>query len=669
MPDGSTIRMKRQYRHVAVARGAIDTEKRTVTVSFSSEEPVERYFGDEILGHGPGEVDLSFIGSGNAPVLVNHDPDDQVGVVQSATVANGRGQAVLRFGSSDDASEVFQDVVDGIRTNVSVGYEYDEMVMVSDIDGDRTYRITNWRPLELSIVAIPADPTVGTNRAADTERTVRVVAPPAAQAANSRTQENRAMPETVQNPNPAPSGVVITQANVDEARQQAAKEARENEQARRKTIMELGQRHNRRDLADKAIDEGKSFADFQGIMLDAVGNARPLNAVPAEVGMNANERKRFSLCRAIVGAADRAAGRKPAVDDAFEIEVSDTIAKRVGKSPRSIFLPMDPFLEGVIPAGQEHQVRQALMGQRSNLNVGNGTAGGYLVATELWSGSFIDLLRNRTMVIAMGATLLDGLVGIVNIPKQTAAATANWVAEGGAATEAQGTFGLVALSPKTIHVMTDYSRETLLQTTPAIEALVRSDLLAVAARGIDLAALSGSGSSNQPLGLANQSGLTVEAIGTNGGAPIWDNIVNMETDVAAANADFGTLGYLTNAKVRGKLKRTMKTSVGGAYSTPIWEIGSPQTSVGMGEMNGYKAGVSNQCRSNLTKGSTSGTCSEIFYGNWADLLIGEWGVLDMLVDNITQAANRIIRMHAYQTVDTNVRHVESFSYLADATTT
>ncbi|HZQ01410.1 MAG TPA: phage major capsid protein [Reyranella sp.] len=653
--------MKRQYRNVVVARGAVDTDKRTVSVSFSSEEPVERFFGDEILGHQPGEVDLSFIGSGNAPVLVNHDPDRQVGVVQSATVANDRGQAVLRFGQGDAASEVFQDIVDGIRSNVSVGYEYDEMVLVADDDGDRSYRITNWRPLEISIVAIPADPTVGANRAGEQERAVRVVEPQ---------KEQRAMPEVVQTPQTVPPTVPPTVAtppvNLDEVRNQARQQALDSERERVKQISELGARHNRSDLAQKAIAEGKSFADFQGLMLEAVGTAKPLNAIPSEVGMSAQERKRFSLCRAVIGAADRAAGRKPAIDDAFEMEVSDTIAKRLGKAPRSIYLPMDPFLEGVIPAGQEQAVRMALMGQRTNLNVATGNAGGYFVATELLAGSFIDLLRNRIMVATMGATFLPGLVANITIPKQSGAATANWLGEGSAATESQLTAALVSLSPKTVHAMTDYSRETLLQSTPAIEALVRSDLIAVIARAIDLAALSGSGSSGQPTGLANQSGLTVEAVGTNGGTPSWTNIVNMETDVAAANADFGSLGYLTNAKVRGKLKQTAK--IGSTYPVFIWE-NNPGYGPGFGEMNGMRAGVSNQCRSNLTKGSSSGVCSEIFYGNWADLLIGEWGVLDMLVDNITQAANRIIRMHAYETVDVNVRHIESFSYCADATTT
>jgi HK97 family phage major capsid protein len=136
----------------------------------------------------------------------------------------------------------------------------------------------------------------------------------------------------------------------------------------------------------------------------------------------------------------------------------------------------------------------------------------------------------------------------------------------------------------------------------------------------------------------------------------------METEVAIDNADVGNIGYLTNAKVRGKLKTTEKASTTGMF---IWQDGADN----LGSLNGYRAGVSNQVRSDLTKGSSSGICSAIFYGNWADLIIGQWSGIDLLVDPYTGGTAGTVRVIGLQDVDIAVRQPSSFCYLADALTT
>ena len=153
----------------------IDKDKRTVDLSFSSEMPVDRYFGKEILDHDKKSVDLSFLNSSRAPLLKDHYTFEQTGVVESAKVgADLMGRAVVRFGKSQLADDEFNDVVDGIRSNVSVGYRIKKMVLEeqSENDGD-TYRIVDWEPLELSIVSIPADQSVGVGRAARAARDTR----------------------------------------------------------------------------------------------------------------------------------------------------------------------------------------------------------------------------------------------------------------------------------------------------------------------------------------------------------------------------------------------------------------------------------------------------------------------------------------------------------------
>jgi HK97 family phage major capsid protein len=197
-----------------------------------------------------------------------------------------------------------------------------------------------------------------------------------------------------------------------------------------------------------------------------------------------------------------------------------------------------------------------------------------------------------------------------------------------------------------------------LQSALSVEALLRRDLALRIALEMDRAGINGSGTANQPRGLLNTSGIGSVAGGANGLAPTWDNIVGLETLVDNANGAVGNLGYLTNSRVRGRLKRTQRfSSTDGAA---IWEAGN--------EMNGYKAAVSNQVPSNLTKGTSVGTCSAIMFGNWADMLIGMWGGLDILVNPYIGSGTGTVRIEVFQSVDVTVRQPGSFAAMADALT-
>jgi HK97 family phage major capsid protein len=206
--------------------------------------------------------------------------------------------------------------------------------------------------------------------------------------------------------------------------------------------------------------------------------------------------------------------------------------------------------------------------------------------------------------------------------------------------------------------MSDISRKMLLQSSLDVEAFVRNDLATSLALAIDSAAINGTGSSNQPKGVLNQTGIGSVAGGTNGGNPDWKDIVDLESAVAIDNADIGNLGFLTNAKVRGKLLQTEKASTTAQY---VWSDNN--------SLRGYNAAVSNQVPSNLTKGTASGVCSAILFGNWADLIIGTWGGIDINVDTSTGSSSGTVRVVALQDVDIAVRHAESFAAMKDALTT
>ncbi len=262
------------------------------------------------------------------------------------------------------------------------------------------------------------------------------------------------------------------------------------------------------------------------------------------------------------------------------------------------------------------------------------------------------------MLRQAGATTLSGLVGNIGIPRQTGEATSYWLAEHGSPTESEQTVDQVPMTPKTVGAFTDLSRKLLKQASIDVELFVRNDLATVIALAADYAGLHGSGTSNQPTGLSNTSGIGLVVGGTNGAAPIWSHIVQLETLVSQSNADVGTLSYMTNSLVRGKLKETEKAS--GTAKFIYGEGATP--------LNGYAASTTNQIRSNLDKGTSTGVCSALFFGNWADLIIGLWGVLDILVDPFTHSTSGTVRVVALQDMDIAVRHAESFSVMLDALT-
>lgn len=641
-----TLRRDLQFE---VRAESVNQEARTVDLSFSSEEPYERWWGVEILDHGPAAVRLGRL-NGGASVLVNHDTDDQVGVVVSASISGRRGRASVRFGRSTRAEEVFQDVGDGIRRLVSVGYRIIRMVLESVGDAGEVYRVTEWEPYEISFVSIPADATVGVGRDGEEEafdpRSLLEE-----DDMNLRNQYQRRdgaaapAPAVVQ---PAPVATVPGIV-ADPAAERAAILAGERDRV--STITTLGTRLGCAELAARSIADGITVEAFVARASQGEGPAAAIR--PAEtpaIGLTDREARGYSFLRAINAMANPSS-RAAQEAAAFEFECSAAAARAMGREAQGVMIPLDVL-------------RTALMPQQRDLVVGTASAGGNLVATDLLGGSFIELLRNAMVLPQLGARMLTDLNGNIAIPRQSGAATAYWVGENTGPTESQQTVDQVALTPKTIGAFTDIGRQLMLQSSVDVEAMVRADLATVVGLGIDLAAIHGSGSSNQPTGVLATSGIGSVALGTNGGSPDLDDMIDLETAIAIANAATGNLAYLSNPKVVGVLKKLKATS--GEY---LW-TNSPTAgrSATPGEINGYPFARSNQVSSTLTKGSAAGVCSAIVFGNWADLIIGMWGGLDLLVDPYTGGAAGTVRVRVLQSVDVAVRHAASFSAIVDALT-
>lgn len=565
---------------------AIDEDTRRIRMSISSETPVMRSFGAEVLEHSKEAIDLSFIASGRAPLLLDHDPSAQIGVLESVELdpETRRLRAVARLGKGALAREAFDDIVDGIKSNISIGYAIDKMERK---DGD-TYVAKSWKPLEASLVSLPADQSdIGIGRSAQAPR-ITVTS----------NQKEIAMSDQID--------VAAIEA---QARKAAEKNAAQ--------IVELGQRHNQSALAQKAIAEGRSIEEFRGELLEVVGSQRALES--QDIGMTDKEVKRFSLLRA-ANALFNPTDRRAQEAAAFEYECSAAASKQYGRASQGIMLPAD-----------------VLRNWKRDLNTSDDSN---VLGTDFRGGEFIDVLRNQSSVMAAGARILNGLQNDVSIPKKATAASATWIsAEGGDATASEPTFGSVTLSPKDLAVMTQVTRRMIQQSTLDIEALIRDDIAEAIALGLDLAALAGTGSSGQPTGIKNTSGIGTVDFGTAPDTvPTWAQVIAMETALGSANALQGNLAYILPASMYGALKSVEK-----AANTAQFVI-SPD-----GTMNGYRTIVSNQV-----------SAGDLFFGNFNDALVGMWGGVDLLLDPYTNSASGTVRLRAISTMDFAVRHAASF---------
>ena len=599
-----------------VRAGSVDEKSRTVQLTFSSEEPYERWWGTEVLDHADGSVRIGRLNNGGA-LLMDHDSRDQVGVVERAWIEGRKAYAVVRFSKSARAQEVYEDVKDGIRKLVSVGYRILDLALEKSSDGLETYRATDWEPYEISLVAVPADPSVGVGRDGKPEgfdpRTLI-----------EKEHDMRLARNAGGLPAPAPTPTPAAPALDASA-----------ERARVLDLQEMGRRLSIDQVVlDQAINEGWSRDRLAQQVRSRPGSPAIHTAEHIDRRDDFERAKgQFSLVNAIRDMVD---GNKPT---GREAEISQELARQRGAAPQGIYVPT------------------GILAERTQL-VGTAGIGGNLVGTEYRDRDFIVPLRSRSLVMAAGATVLTDLVGNAAMPRQTSVVAGQWVAEDATGTETDLTFDQVTLTPKTVKGGMSWSRQMALQALPAMEEIARRDLSEQLAIALDQAAINGPGTATQPRGVLNTAGIGGVVGGTNGAALTYSHLVDLESVVSNANADNGLLAYLTNSRVRGHAKKTPK--FGASTEETIWEAND--------RLNRYQAYISNNVPSNLTKGTASGTCSAVIFGNWQDLVIGMWGALDLIVDPYSQSDRGRVRINAYLSADIAVRRAASFAAMVDALT-
>ena len=628
-----------QRRGAKVEVSGYDPEKRTVEFALSSEEPVERYYGNEILDHSESSIDASRLQRG-IPLLYNHDPNQHIGTVTDYRIADKRLIVTAKFGNSAVAKEKEQDVRDGILKDASVGYR--PMEYKSD-GGDKsgdTYRWIKWQPMEASLVPVPADPTVGT-RAEDSSALAFPV----------RCLDVEELKTAVAEPKTEVRSMSTETKPVEKTVAEVGADAAKVERTRVSEIHALAQRHGTeltREQAEKFVNDGATVDAVRSHILDKqieiaqTNEVRNLNVL----GLSDKDKQRYSVVAALRAATGESIGPK---DGAFEKEVSDAFIKATGRSQKegSIVIPMDVQMSAAAID------RQRGVATRTGLDSSSGSTGSNVIFTEYVS--LIELLRNQMKVRALGATFLSGLSSNVAFPKQATAGSASWVADNPGADVADSnlTLAQISLTPKILQSSTAFSRKLLLQSSVDVEALVRNDLMAIMALAIDLASLTGTGANNQPLGVLNQSG--IGSVVTAGATLTFDDFLALEELVADANADqLGIAAQLTTPKVRRKLKNLPQLA--NTIALPVWQDD---------EVNGYRTEVTNQLPTPLSTGGTPYAQHTFIHGIWSQVLIGEWGALEVITDPYRLKKQGMIEVTTYETCDVNVRHPQAFSAMTD----
>jgi HK97 family phage major capsid protein len=627
---------KRQERAFTLDQRAavVDVESRTVGIALTSDEPIFHGFGYLILDHSPASIILDRMRAAATPLLDEHDANRRLGRI-SAPETDGkvlRGQA--RFTRRPLAEEIFQEVQDDLAAgqppSVSAGFivrEVDDKPE-AEIDGYPVFRSRKWEPFEGSIVSMARDISVGIGRSVDDDDEAR-----------ARDEREEACEE-------CDGAGCDACAEADEEADEEADDSTDSggeraahkpsiqvrtamaEENKDKQIMDLGELIGEVELARDFVAADKTVAEFRAAVVEKRKVAQPPVQKPL-VELSPDEQRRYSICRAILADASARPGYEgEQVKASFEVDIHQEIERKLGTSKRGgIFIPTVVSREQL---------------QRAGLDSKTATKGAEAVFTE--PGDFIAMLRNKALVLALGARMLSGLQGNVAFPRQNGAGTFTWTGEnpGADVGESNLTLDQVTMSPKTGQSTTSYSRGLLTQSVIGVDQLVMDDLAQIAALEIDRVSIHGSGAANQPRGVYATSGVGSVAFG---GQPTFAKVVDMETAVSGANADIGVMAYLTTSNIRGTAKQTVELA--NTIALALWRDG---------QMNGYRAEASNNVSKVLGTGGDHG----IVFGVWDQLIVGEWGALEIITDPYAKKKQGMIEVTEFLMVDVAIRQAAAF---------
>lgn len=634
------------FRIATFNREAINSEKRTVALTFASEKPIRRYWGFEILDHRPEMVNLERW-MNSPPFLENHR--ERRGVIEEGKIVDGKLSGTARLSRNQKAEELFQDIVDGIAVHTSVGYivhearemkaeEMDEELKKACLEeGVKAYRCS-WEPLEGSSVDIPADISVGLGK-----RTLDYYDLDDISDVSKVIENVRSFEKSLANQS-QPS---IKGGTMENEKKQLTKEELEQAETERKQEIEAvatryadrfpGGKQRLEQLAKDAIDLKQTAEQFRGVVFMEIRDDKALETPGSYLDLSEKDVKRYSITRAILQCVEGKGGE-------FEQEVSNAVAKKVGDSKRGgLYIPYDYQRQDLyLPANIEREFEAILRRHgitRRDLNTGTPSAGGYLVGTQHRPGDFIELLRNA---LIQGITILSGLSQNVEIPKQTGGGTIGVAAtEGTDFSETAPTFGQLSLSPKDIGAYVEITRRLLIQSSPSVDTLVATDLITQLGLKVNHLALYGSGGSGEPTGAFETAN-----IGTVNGASLgWPQVLEFISDIGSSNVR-GLLQWLMNSTTQALL-------------------------MGREKVSGYPSFLMNEDGDKMA-GKVAQVSEQIANGHLAlakvdEIVLGEFGTMEVLYDRNTKSASGGLRIAIYHSIDVGLRNPGALSLSENVT--
>lgn len=669
-----------------------DGDKKSKRVSISSDTPYLRKGWDEeddyyeVLSHDPKDIGSERLKLG-LPILFNHKRDFHLG---RAKGFNNDGTRIdvgtiddLIWSDSSDAQSKKKDVESGALVGTSVGYSIDgdgECIGVKD--GKPVYRF-GWTPHEFSFCTIEADTTVGAGRAqkldAESFREITVRdeknLAPKKKKEHTAQQPKRIMAEsTVETPEPAEVKVdIVAERAAGRAAYKAACKkiddyvsALKNEQwkaAAAKTAV----KHKEKDEPVFEDFRSEACTEFEGVVALTAERADP------NVGLDRASIRKFSVVKAM-----REMSGPKGVDGltGLEKEVCEFASRQYEKKDGRIFtgacIPsditdaradetLDLNMRGMENLSWEMRRLNATLSR--TMNASTFTAGGFLVGTELLAGSYIDYLRNACFIGQgpFGIIELGGLVGNVAIPKQTTTATTYWLPEGGSVTAADFAGSQLYGTPHRLACLTGYTKQLLMQSTPAVEMLVRMDQARAVAVEEDRVVYNGSGASGEPIGIINTTG--VDASVTFSGN--WTQAKSLAFQLAIENANANTIGemvFVTNPTTKSYAMGTLQVSAS-TFGMYIWMDSNGQFPTIAGQMGGKIIGLGYGAYASKQLGT------RVLFGVYNNNVTKfRWGGFDLMVEPYTGAATETIKSYVNEWLDIGVRYPQAFSLSTDSPT-
>jgi len=610
-----------------------DTPADTYRFPLTSDAPVEVWPGvREILSHEGDQVRMDWVRSGNAPLLWGHDHNVQIGRIRTAENQDGKVHVEVEFGNSARAQEIKADVDAGIIRNVSVGYRIHNERMDERGDAGDTWLVDDWEPKEASFVSVPADSQVGMGRSAgEVEYRQELLARSANRSSevNEPKTKNEMAEPTENATDSARSGVEVVNEtairNEERARFAQIRSAERN-------IQKISQKWGAD--ADSYLerldneDPSAVLSDFQNHVLDTARNSSD-NVTQEALGAGKKESQRYSLRNVvdglIKGDLTKCAG--------YELEVSDAIKERHGRQSDNIAIPLDVLMRGYQP----NDATRALLG----VGVGNSEVAD-IVDTELLDSMFIESLRESTVLLQQGVTMLGGLVGDVEIPRELTNPAFYWITEDTEPTEGDYTMDKVSLNYTTVAARIPFTRKAAKQSTPQIEEILTNSLRRGLGIEIENTLFNGSGSGATPEGIRNASGIGTTAVTAN--VISRDDLLDARGLLASANADVGSAVGFTSYAAEAHILKQKADAGSGVF---IAQRGAPNRI----DTDAFPIYCTNTLPDNLGVGTDE---SVVVYGNPRSLYVGMWGGVELNRDTATKVATGGVVLRVFQDLDCKV---------------